>query len=255
MRTVITHFYNEAYMLPWWLAHHAPLFDHGVLINHGSTDESVAICKAMVPHWAVVDTFNPSFDALMVDFEVMHHERLHPGWKIALNVSEFLHCADLPALERDVAKAGFQGVRLHGVVMVDVEPERAPDPALPLFAQKHHGFLERQFDHARVGLPWYTKAMRNRLYHCATIGAYSVGRHQTQLPLVGEIQDGAYVLWYGFAPWNERFIQRKLAFAPKVSATDRQVGFGWQHLIGAEQMAQQHREMRPHAKDLRTVMR
>jgi hypothetical protein len=72
--------------------------------------------------------------------------------------------------------------------------------------------------------------------------------------LVGEIQDGAYVLWYGFSPWNERFIQRKLAFAPKVSATDRQVGFGWQHLIGAEQMAQQHRDMLPHAKDLRSVL-
>ena len=43
--TVISHFYNEEYLLPWWLAHHTKLFDHGILINKGSTDRSVEICK------------------------------------------------------------------------------------------------------------------------------------------------------------------------------------------------------------------
>ena len=38
-------FYNEEYLLPWWLAHHTKLFDHGILINKGSTDRSVEICK------------------------------------------------------------------------------------------------------------------------------------------------------------------------------------------------------------------
>ncbi|MEW9106591.1 glycosyltransferase family 2 protein, partial [Paenibacillus sp.] len=51
MRILISHFYNEEYLLPWWLKHHAPLFDHGILINRGSTDRSVDICKQLVPHW------------------------------------------------------------------------------------------------------------------------------------------------------------------------------------------------------------
>ena len=29
-RVVISHFFNEAYLLPWWLKHHREMFDHGV---------------------------------------------------------------------------------------------------------------------------------------------------------------------------------------------------------------------------------
>ena len=32
-RVVISHFFNEAYLLPWWLKHHREIFDHGVLID------------------------------------------------------------------------------------------------------------------------------------------------------------------------------------------------------------------------------
>ncbi|MBJ3789276.1 glycosyltransferase family 2 protein, partial [Bacillus sp. OA1] len=44
-KTIISHFYNEEYLLPWWLMHHTKIFDHGILINRGSTDRSVEICK------------------------------------------------------------------------------------------------------------------------------------------------------------------------------------------------------------------
>ena len=42
-------FYNEEYLLPWWLMHHTKIFDHGILINRGSTDRSVEICKLLAP--------------------------------------------------------------------------------------------------------------------------------------------------------------------------------------------------------------
>jgi hypothetical protein len=45
MKTVISHFYNEEYMLPWWLKHHRQYFDHGILIDYGSTDKSLDIIK------------------------------------------------------------------------------------------------------------------------------------------------------------------------------------------------------------------
>ena len=34
--TVICHFRNEEVLLPFWLRHHALLFDHGILIDYGS---------------------------------------------------------------------------------------------------------------------------------------------------------------------------------------------------------------------------
>lgn len=47
--TVISHFYNEEYLLPWWLNHHKNIFDNGILINYGSTDKSVEIIKSICP--------------------------------------------------------------------------------------------------------------------------------------------------------------------------------------------------------------
>lgn len=55
-KTIISHFYNEEYLLPWWLMHHTKIFDHGILINRGSTDRSVEICKLFAPNWEVRDS-------------------------------------------------------------------------------------------------------------------------------------------------------------------------------------------------------
>ena len=48
MRLVISHFFDEEFMLPWWLRHHRELFDHGILIDYASTDRSVEICRELV---------------------------------------------------------------------------------------------------------------------------------------------------------------------------------------------------------------
>src|SRR6516164_5807036 len=51
--TLISHFWNEEFLLPYWLRHHLPLFDHGVLIDYTSTDRSVEIIHELAPHWEV----------------------------------------------------------------------------------------------------------------------------------------------------------------------------------------------------------
>ena len=72
MRTVICHFYNESYLLPWWLDHHKKIFNHGIMINHRSSDSSVDIIKTITPQWDIVDTLLSEFDAFMTDLEVMN---------------------------------------------------------------------------------------------------------------------------------------------------------------------------------------
>ena len=90
MKTIISHFYNEEYLLPWWLEHHRKYFDDGIMINYGSTDNSVNIIKEYCPNWKVIDSRNSSFSASSVDEEVMDIESNISGWKIALNTTEFL---------------------------------------------------------------------------------------------------------------------------------------------------------------------
>ena len=89
-KTVICHFYNEQYLLPAWLKHHKNIFDHGILIDYHSTDNSVEICKKICPEWQVITSRNTCFDAQSVDREVMDLERDLQGWRMCLNVTEFL---------------------------------------------------------------------------------------------------------------------------------------------------------------------
>ena len=83
MKSIISHFYNEEYLLPWWLEHHKKYFDYGLMINYNSTDRSVEIIKDICPDWQIVNSTNEQFDALRVDSEVSYYEEQIPGWKIA----------------------------------------------------------------------------------------------------------------------------------------------------------------------------
>lgn len=80
--TLISHFWNEEFLLPYWLRQHYPLFDHGVLIDYASTDRSLEIIRELAPSWEVRPSANPWFDARDCDAEVMTIEREFAGWKI-----------------------------------------------------------------------------------------------------------------------------------------------------------------------------
>ena len=41
--------------------------DHGILINRGSTDGSVEICKTFAPNWEIRNSKSLEFDAYLVD--------------------------------------------------------------------------------------------------------------------------------------------------------------------------------------------
>jgi hypothetical protein len=230
-RVVISHFFNEAYLLPWWLRHHREIFDHGVLIDYHSTDDSVAICRELVPGWEIVTSENATFAALLCDFEVMKHEQRFPdAWKLALNTTEFFVAPGIDKMERVMLQHDLIGARLPGAVMVDTDPENAPDPAQPLVAQKSTGIWEDDIDFAGLAIPGLTFPTRNRLYHRYPIGAYLPGRHASHLPQQcnGSRELGS-IRWYGFSPWSNAFKARKLQISSKRDSFDIKNGFGAQH--------------------------
>ena len=85
-KTVLTHFYNEEYLLPFWIDHHKKIFDHGILVNHRSTDRSVEIAKSMAPDWEIMDSKTVDFDAPSCDTEMYELEgKLPKGeWRLSL---------------------------------------------------------------------------------------------------------------------------------------------------------------------------
>ena len=68
--TLVSHFYNEDYLMPWWLEHHKDMFDHGIMIDYSSTDNSVDIIKEICPHWEIRQSRNQFFGAREIDAEV-----------------------------------------------------------------------------------------------------------------------------------------------------------------------------------------
>jgi hypothetical protein len=237
--TLISHLWNEEFLLPYWLGHHYPLFDRGVLLDYGSTDRSLEIIRELAAGWEVRPSRNGYFDARDADAEVMEVEREFSGWKVVLNTTEFLLCHDLSLYVRWMEKyrPDVQGVWAFDLVMVDRPGERDRGvTAAPLYFQKHWGY-HRTGSHSR-----------SRLLHRFPDGRYHGGRHST--PLVERVvDDGLFLLWFGWSPM--RYVtDRKLQIQQRMSARDRAEGLGKQHLVTPEGLEAAYQQEAARAQDL-----
>ncbi len=232
MRLLVSHFFNEELLLPWWLRHHRDFFDHGVLIDYASTDLSREIIRDLVPEWDVVESANSDFNAVKCDKEVMHYEsNFNANLKIALNTTEFLNVANEGELDR-IFKKKPTSYKLQGAVMVDKEPCVTADYASPLVEQKNSGFWEHQFDYSSVPreLEWPTFPTRSRIMHNFSTGRYSPGRHSTFHPSCRFISRNiASVWWYAFSPMQPNFIERKIGICSRIPEEDKLAGMGTHH--------------------------
>ena len=134
MKSIICHFFNEEYLLPWWLNHHKKYFDYGLMINYASTDRSVDIIKEICPDWQVVDSVNPEFDAAQCDIEIEYYEKQIPGWKICLNATEFL-IGDFDLLDTSEKSKYY----IPSFYFVDDKDNSYPDKNKPLHEQIYNG--------------------------------------------------------------------------------------------------------------------
>lgn len=214
--TLFSHFYNEELLLPFWIKHHQKLFDHAVLIDYGSTDNSVDIIRTLAPTWEIVRSRNEKFGAGPCDAEVMDHETRFGGWKIALNTTEFLLHWDL---NEEVEKIGRMdpGIRTQGVIMID--PQRHRNMLLtesPLMLQRYHGYYESD------------NRSRSRLFHNQKHGWYKVGRHLSNYHC--GIDVNFLCLWFGWSPMD--FIKtRKMQIQHRIPKEQFALGHGIEHIL------------------------
>ena len=218
-KTIISHFYNEEYLLPWWLEHYKKYFNHGIMINYASTDSSVSIIRQLCPDWTIINSRNEFFDAKLIDEEVMDIESTVLGWKTCLNTTEFL-VGDYSLMNNTPE----QEITMPCFIMVDVEPEILPSYNKPLIEQKYHGIHY----HGRDPL-----ARRPRLIHNKTRVDYPLGRHYPDFNT-----DKLKVLWYGWSPFNKRVLARKLQIQNRIPESDKARGFGSQHIADEKTLNQ-----------------
>ena len=254
MRSVICHFFNEAYLLPWWLKHHSKLFDFGIMIDHGSTDDSGDIIREAVPHWRLVRSQLNHFDPYLTDFEVMTYEKDLLGWKIALNVTEFLMPAmSLSYIESSLEASGREGCSASGILVIDNHPEIEPKRIRSLPEQKHWGIDDNEIlefnERVSLGLP--ASPYRNRFFHRCATGMYHPGRHQSFHPDSHFRVLELMVFHFGYAPWNVHMIKRKTQILDKLSTRELRFGWGVHHVKNEAEINRDFEIIRANAVDLK----
>ena len=205
--TVIAHMYNEEYLLPFWLRHHLPMFQHGIIIDYASTDRSVEIVKEICPTWVVIQSRNDTFDLKAEDAEVMDIETTIPaGFKITLTIAEFLVVDSWP-----MSVAG-QNLKIQVFAALGSVGSEPADNA-ELFSS-----IEALHKSCRFG---------HRFMHECPHGMYQLGRHVSNRP--SQFIDTVRIIWFGIHPWNSKQLLRKQQMVGRIPAVYTQAGAGSQH--------------------------
>jgi hypothetical protein len=223
---LLSHFYNEEFLLPHWIKHHKNMFDDVVLVNYQSTDASVDIIKAATD-WEIRDSRNDVFDCRLVDVEVMDIEREFKGyWKVVLNTTEFLlfegmnlHEYIAKQIENKPEALGFSTTGVWLIDSID-DKEKPINDDVPLILQRFNGFVE-------TGV-----ASRQRLIHRADCGLYTYGRHTSLLP--NQLNKDIFCVWFGWCPYHH-IKKRKLQIKNRIPPEHFGMGWGVEHNIKDEE--------------------
>ena len=213
--TLITHVYNEEYLLPFWLTHHRGIFDDLIVIDYKSTDRSIEICKELWPNCTIITSRNEKFEAIEVDKEVMDVENSVAGIKMVLNTTEFL-VKDTNIKEMFYEKKSY-GVVPYGPYSLTEKNINTTDELFKSLLDDDVKFYEE------------SEVRGQRQIHNYNNGNYTTGRHSTNNP--SEISDKLYIIWLGFYPLNESLFKRKLQIKEKMSESDKTNGYGIQHFM------------------------
>lgn len=227
---LISHVFNESYLLPSWIKHHREMFDRAVIIDYASTDGTGDVVKKYAPAtWKVVSSRNSEFNAEECDREVMEIEESLLGWKIALNATEFLVFPEMRIVLKNLEARSKNAVRISGYTMVDPSDlhHESLDSEESVWSKYHFGIPEHE-----IGLtypPGETSRSVGRLLHSNTTGQYSIGRHAWHKD-DGELpRSVASILWYGFSPWSPQLLSRKTQISSRVPKNDLLAGRGTYH--------------------------
>jgi hypothetical protein len=216
-KTVISPFYNEEYLLPWWLEHHKNIFDHGILLDYESTDRSCEIIKDICPTWEIRPSRNKYFNGEAIDAEIVDIEKTVDGWISTINVgTEFLY-GNTDHLDDRKEPTQFM---ITNYVFVDMEdPAKGPielSHDIPLHEQRYWGYHDNDTNRDPVAPYAPGKGEWNRLNR--SIANYPVkytgGRH---FPKTDYSFDDLVIFYYGWADLGERGMARKTQIAGKIN--------------------------------------
>lgn len=234
---LISHIYNEEYLLPWWLEHHSKIFNNIVIIDYKSTDSSLDIIKNFSSKIKIISSRNKYFDSCACDQEVMDVESSLNGIKVCLNTTEFLISNREMIIKKFENSQEKSCYAIPRITMVDDCPTNKVNKGDCLLTAKNFG-VDTKNIHLYGNFPY-------RYIHNYENGNYLPGRHHTNMPVIGE---DFCIFLYKYSPWQKEFIKRKLQIKDKMPDSDKRSGAGGQHLFTLEQMENEIKSVIPYCK-------
>jgi hypothetical protein len=209
--TLIAHIWNESFFLPYFIRHYLPIVDRALIFDYDSVDGSRDVIKQMAPDWKVRPSKNRLFGAGILQPEITAAEMEFDGWKLVMNVTEYLIHEDLRGLLHSLGDepAAFWATDM---VMVD-HPQHVPLPVTdaPLFTQRWHGFHTAD-------------NFRGRMIHNHEHGQFEDGgRHKSGLADKSLPRHDLFVAWFLWSPLRRTW-HRRLAIDTMLIAEERYPG-------------------------------
>lgn len=235
-KTVISHFYNEEWLLPFWLKHHRQIFDHGIMIDYHSTDRSCEIIRELCPTWEIHTSANVNFqNVYAIDREVEKYEQRCEGWRTALNTTEFL----IGNYSRLNSQPPSTRIYLGQYIIVDVEDANEPtllDNSIPIYEQRHWGYgIVTNFAQQKLG----SVARPPRSIHNYSVAYPVVGRHFWNEK---HTYDDLVIFYYGYASIERASLDRRLQIQTQMPNTPRGNSPGAHHIYDEELLLRRFRE-------------
>ena len=248
---MVSHFYNEEMMMPYWVLHHAHMFDEVVVIDHRSTDKSAQIFREYAPSsWQLVNTTLQYFDAAGTDQEVGRYEQTFISpWRVALTTTEFIiHpdlAGDLESLERDVESMQLPSLRIAG-------NDSHPLLRFESLARQRSLIILREWIH------YYSRFVQRLRYSPTAPNPYTLGRHgltphhvKVDSVTVQECAHG-WIAKFAYSPWPE-CLQRKLQIGKRIPKEHLALGLGIQHDTTVEKLAKEREKWLAQSFELTTA--
>ena len=233
MITIISHIFNEEYLLPFWLEHHSKIFDHGIIIDYCSTDKSIEIIKEMCPSWKIITTKNknsdgtPNFEAKLVDNEVNEIEKMVEGYKITLNTSEFLMInSSKEEFINSLSQNRYYNIKSHSIMTS--KNINNPKNLKEFFSD--------------IDLISSVPERGHRTLHSDPFLLYDLGRH---MHFSGNNKTNIYstdifILWAGYYPNNNKMTKRKLQIQQNIPEKDKTLENVRYHIIDFNQLVEKY---------------
>jgi len=253
---LISHFYNEELLLPYFIRHHAHMFDHATLIDYYSTDRSVEIIRREAPPtWRVVRSTERYFGAIELDQQVMREEAKYPeDWHLALTTTEFVLHPDLRHFlsMHEPSSKGTAVFRFPGIIMVgndstplkrfqDLITQRSAYVACHGVLRDASCFMER-YIHAGLGPGTYRYGSgRHTLFLAKQDGTGMHSLEYTQ-NRTRWIRSGI-LLKYSWTPWPE-VLARKAQIGPRVPPHDAIRHRGVHHMFFSNSSRKEMEDLR-----------